>query len=116
MGSGVSQELAQTHADKLIGIHLTDVPWQTFFFYGNDHSDLSVAEQRYFAAEKKWMLEEGAYAMIQSTKPQTLAYALNDSPAGLAAWIVEKFRAWSDCAGKVESRFTKDELLTNITI
>ncbi|MBA3320053.1 MAG: hypothetical protein H0T45_01225 [Pyrinomonadaceae bacterium] len=54
--------------------------------------------------------------MIQSTKPQTLAYALNDSPAGLAAWIVEKFRAWSDCAGKVESRFTKDELLTNITI
>ena len=54
--------------------------------------------------------------MIQSTKPQTLAYALNDSPAGLAAWIVEKFRAWSDCAGNVESRFTKDELLTNITI
>ncbi len=77
MGSGVSQELAQTHADKLIGIHLTDVPWQNFFFHGNDHSDLSVAEQRYFAAEKKWMLEEGAYAMIQSTIPQTLAYALN---------------------------------------
>jgi len=63
------------------------VPWQNFFFHGNDHSDLSVAEQRYFAAEKKWMLEEGAYAMIQSTIPQTLAYALNDSPAGLAAWI-----------------------------
>lgn len=53
--------------------------------------------------------------MIQSTKPQTLAYGLNDSPAGLAAWIVEKFRNWSDCNGDIESCFTKDELLTNIT-
>ena len=58
----------------------------------------------------------GAYALIQSTKPQSLAAGLNDSPAGLAAWIVEKFRAWSDCAGNVESRFTKDELLTHIMI
>jgi len=54
--------------------------------------------------------------MLQFTKPQTPAYALNDSPAGLAAWIVEKFRAWSDCDGDVEQRYTKDELLTNITI
>ncbi|HEX5441365.1 MAG TPA: epoxide hydrolase, partial [Ktedonobacterales bacterium] len=52
----------------------------------------------------------------QSTRPQTLAYGLNDSPAGLAAWIVEKFRAWSDCGGDIASRFTRDELLTNITI
>ncbi len=55
-------------------------------------------------------------ASSSATKPQTLAHGLNDSPAGLAAWIVEKFRAWSDCGGDVESRFTKDELLTNITI
>ena len=54
--------------------------------------------------------------MSARTKPQTLAYALNDSPVGLAAWIVEKLRAWSDCDGDVERRFTKDELLTNITI
>jgi pimeloyl-ACP methyl ester carboxylesterase len=53
---------------------------------------------------------------IQGTKPQTLAYALNDSPGGLAAWIVEKFRRWSDCDGDVERCYTKDELLTNITI
>ena len=57
-----------------------------------------------------------AYAHQQGTKPQTLAVGLTDSPAGLAAWIVEKFRAWSDCDGDVERRFTKDELLTNITI
>ena len=60
--------------------------------------------------------EEQAYNRIQGTKPQTLGYALNDSPAGLAAWIVEKFRAWSDVDGNVEKKFTKDELLTNITI
>ena len=62
------------------------------------------------------MKKEGAYALIQSTKPQSLAQGLNDSPAGLAAWIVEKFRGWSDCGGKLESRFTKDELLTNIML
>jgi len=61
-------------------------------------------------------MTEGAYSMIQSTKPQTLAYGLNDSPVGLAAWIVEKFKTWSDCDGHIENCFTKDELLLNITI
>ena len=62
------------------------------------------------------MKDETGYQRIQGTKPQTLSYALNDSPAGLAAWIVEKFRTWSDCDGDVERRFTKDELLTNIML
>ena len=53
---------------------------------------------------------------MHSSKPQTLAHSLNDSPVGLAAWIVEKFRAWSDCNGDVESRFSKDELLTNLMV
>ena len=56
------------------------------------------------------------YSAIQGTKPQTLGYALDDSPTGLAAWIVEKFRAWSDCGGDVERSFTKDQLLTNVTL
>jgi microsomal epoxide hydrolase len=59
---------------------------------------------------------ETGYQQIQGTKPQTLGVALNDSPAGLAAWIVEKFRTWSDCGGDVERRFSKDELLANITL
>ena len=59
---------------------------------------------------ERWYQTEGGYGHIQATKPQTLAYGLNDSPAGLAAWIVEKFRAWSDCDGDVERRFSKDEL------
>ena len=61
-------------------------------------------------------LNESAYSQLQGTKPQTLGYSLNDSPAGLAAWIVEKFRTWSDSGGDVEKKFTKDELLTNIMI
>ena len=60
--------------------------------------------------------DETGYQQIQGTKPQTLGVALNDSPAGLAAWIVEKFRTWCDCDGNPETVFTKDELLTNITL
>jgi microsomal epoxide hydrolase len=62
------------------------------------------------------MENERAYQQIQGTKPQTLGYGLTDSPAGLAAWIVEKFYTWCDCGGNIESRFTKDDLLTNVTV
>ncbi len=70
----------------------------------------------YAEVAERWEREEGGYAAMHRTRPQTLAYGLTDSPVGLAAWIVEKFRAWSDCAGDVERRFNKDELLTNITL
>jgi microsomal epoxide hydrolase len=73
-------------------------------------------ERQALAAMGEFQKHETGYQQIQGTRPQTLGYGLNDSPAGLAAWIVEKFRAWSDCGGDVESRFTKDELLTNLTI
>ena len=65
---------------------------------------------------QQFLKEETGYQRIQGTKPQTLAYGLNDSPAGLAAWIVEKFRTWSDCGGDVERRFSKDQLLTNVML
>ena len=112
-GSTVTEHLARSHSRSVIGIHLTDVPfWHMFQRPG----DLSAAETRYLAQAEQWQRKEGAYALIQGTRPQSLAHALNDSPAGLAGWIVEKFRAWSDCAGDIEKRFTKDELLTNIMI
>ena len=60
--------------------------------------------------------DESGYALLQSTRPQTLGVALNDSPVGLLAWIVEKFRAWSDCDGDVESVFARDRLLTNVML
>ena len=65
---------------------------------------------------RRWQETETGYSAIQGTRPQTIGYALEDSPAGLAAWIVEKFRAWSDCGGDIERSFTKDQLLTNIML
>jgi microsomal epoxide hydrolase len=112
IGSGVTRYLALAHADLLVGIHLTDIG----FPLNSEMPDLSEAEQQYLNAVQRWRMQEGAYAMQHSTKPQTLAYGLNDSPVGLASWILEKFRTWSDCDGDVERRFSKDELLTNITI
>ncbi len=76
-------------------------------------SDDELEGLRRFSEFRK--LETG-YQAIQGTKPQTLGVGLNDSPAGLAAWIVEKFRTWSDCDGDVESQFSRDELLTNVMI
>jgi pimeloyl-ACP methyl ester carboxylesterase len=112
-GSTVTEQLARSHADSVVAIHMTDVPFWHFF---QKPDDASVAERQLFKHNDKWMQKEGAYALIQSTKPQSLAQGLNDSPAGLAAWLVEKFRAWSDCDGNIESSFAKDELLTNIMI
>ena len=66
--------------------------------------------------ETFWTEQQRGYSIIQGTRPQTLGFALNDSPAGLAAWIIDKFHAWSDVNGDVESKFTKDELLTNVTV
>jgi pimeloyl-ACP methyl ester carboxylesterase len=112
-GGGITEQIALYHAEFLIGTHLTDIP----FKHGlAEHQDLSGSEKKYLEATKQWQQTEGAYAMIQSTKPQTLAYGLNDSPVGLAAWMIEKFHSWSDNDGNVENAFTKDELLTNITI
>jgi microsomal epoxide hydrolase len=113
VGTWVTMPLASKHPEKLIGIHLTDVGYPTGL---EDASTMSEAERNFVAACQQWLYTEGAYAMIQSTKPQTLAYGLNDSPVGLAAWQLEKFRSWSDCNGDVEMRFTKDELLTNTMI
>ena len=78
--------------------------------------ELSEAERDYLARVGKWEAANGGYSHIQATRPQTLAYGLNDSPAGLAAWIVEKWREWSDCGGDLDNSFTRDELLTNITL
>jgi pimeloyl-ACP methyl ester carboxylesterase len=114
VGSGVTESVATRHPEALVGMHLTDIPYWHLFTVSSDA--LSEAEQEYLEKGYQWGMEEGAYAALQSTKPQTPAYALNDSPAGLAAWIVEKFRAWSDCEGDVEQSFTKDELLTNLTL
>jgi len=113
-GAVITGRLGHAHADKLFGIHMNMLGVRPHT--GEGTPPLSEAERQYLAEAQAWQQAEGGYQAIQGTKPQTLAYALTDSPAGLAAWIVEKFRAWSDCGGDVERRFTKDELLTNIMI
>ena len=114
-GAAVTSRLGFAHPDKLVGIHITLIVGSPSL-RNSDSRPLSEAEQGFTDEGRRWRQDEGGYSHIQGTKPQTLAYGLNDSPAGMAAWIVEKFRSWSDCEGDVEKRFTKDELLTNITI
>jgi len=114
VGASVAEQLARRHPDRLIALHLTDVPYMHLFSV--DQAKLTEAERAYLAAGQQWQMSEGAYALIQSTKPTTAAAGLSDSPAGLAAWIVEKLRSWSDCDGEVERRFSRDEILTWVTL
>ena len=112
-GSTVTEILARDHADAVVGIHLTDVP---FYHAFRPPNDATASEPKYLETIRNFSQDQGAYAMIQGAQPQALALGLNDSPAGLAAWLVEKFRRWSDCNGDIETRFTKDELLANVMI
>ncbi|HEX3206894.1 MAG TPA: epoxide hydrolase [Propionibacteriaceae bacterium] len=114
VGSSVAEQLARRHPDQVIALHLTDVPYTHLFSV--DPAELTEAERAYLAAGQQWQMSEGAYALIQSTKPTTAAVGLADSPAGLAAWIVEKLRSWSDCDGQLERRFSRDEVLTWVTL
>jgi pimeloyl-ACP methyl ester carboxylesterase len=109
----VTTALASSHPEKVKGIFLSDAGYPNGT---EDWSKLSPAEQEFGQKIQHWFFAEGAFNMIQSTKPQTLGYALNDSPAGLASWILEKFYSWSDTRGTIENSFSKDELLTNIMI
>ncbi len=114
VGSGVAEGLGARHAERLAGIHLTDVPY--WHLLTVDPSELSEPERAYLRAGRQWQMREGAYALMQSTKPMTAAYGLSDSPVGLAGWIVEKLRSWSDCGGQIDRRFSMDEVLTHVTL
>ncbi|MHC4455797.1 MAG: epoxide hydrolase family protein [Planctomycetota bacterium] len=116
-GAVISTWLAAIDATHVTGIHMNTTLGNMPEGTPTDATGgLSDQEKKDLEKMKEREDTETGYAAIQSTKPQSLGYALNDSPAGLAAWIVEKFHRWSDCDGNVETRFTKDELLTNIMI
>ena len=112
-GAAVTTALGYLSPKNVVGIHVNMVLGRAV---GDPVGEMSPAEQQWREEMAAWRANESAYAQLQGTKPQTLAYGLNDSPAGLAAWIVEKWRTWSDCGGDVESVYTKDELLTNVMI
>src|SRR6201996_2677205 len=112
-GSAVTSRLGYAHAEKMIGIHIN-----LMMAAGRDPAALqnpSEEEKRYLDELAHWTREETGYQWIQGTRPQTLSFALTDSPAGLAAWIVEKFRAWSDCDGNVENAISRDHMLADIS-
>ena len=113
IGGAVAARLGQHHADAVAGIHVTNI---VLGLIREGDRPPTEAEQAHLDRQERWRREEWAYGELQGTKPQTLSFGLNDSPAGLAGWIVEKYRTWSDCGGDVESVFSKDELLTNITM
>jgi len=114
-GASVSTVLGLRHPGQVIGIHLNYIPG-SYRPHVEPPDELSAAERQFLDDDARWLEECGAYDHVQRIEPQNLAYGLNDSPAALAAWILTKFRDWSDCGGDLERRFTRDELLANVTL
>ena len=98
----------------MLGIHLSNLDLAPYT--GPGSRPLSDAERAYLAQYGRWREDDRGYGAVQSTRPQTVGYGLNDSPAGLAAWILEKWRGWSDSAGDIEATFSRDFLLTIVTL
>jgi pimeloyl-ACP methyl ester carboxylesterase len=111
-GSMISASIGRLDPAHCAGVHLN----MAVAFPAADAPPLSELEQKWVAEFAAFQAGETGYQQIQGTKPQTLGYGLTDSPSGLCAWIVEKFRTWSDCNGDLESVYTKDELLANVTL
>lgn len=109
-GSTVGAAIAARVPDRVIGVTTPGQPPRTRI------EPRTIEERTYWESMDRYTAEETAYQLIQGTKPQSLAYGLTDSPTGLAAWVVEKLRAWSDCQGNPENSFTRDQILTLVSI
>lgn len=113
-GAGVATVMALDKPDTVIGIYLTTLELDPY--QGPDAPPLSTVERSYLAERDDWDARERGYSSIQSTKPQTVGYGLTDSPAGLAAWILEKWRSWTDSGGDLEKHLSRDFLLAMLTL
>jgi pimeloyl-ACP methyl ester carboxylesterase len=111
-GAQVATRIALLDPEHCVAIHL-NMPLAT---RPEEQVPLTDDDKADLAAMQHFQREESGYAAEQSTKPQTIGAALNDSPAGLLAWIVEKFRSWSDCDGHPEKVFTRDQLIANVMV
>jgi pimeloyl-ACP methyl ester carboxylesterase len=112
LGAGVSSRLGEAHPEAVMGIHLLAVadPVEC------DPAGVTEEEQAYLDAVARWFAEDGGYQHEQMTRPVTLSYGLADSPVGLLAWIVEKYRDWSDCDGVLSRTFSDDFVLTQAAL
>src|SRR5262245_7673686 len=116
-GTLITAQLGHKYAEHLIGVYMHVMgPLDLFKGELPPASEYSPDEQGWYEHNLHFFASESGYSALQTTKPQTIAHALNDSPAGLCSWILEKRRTWSDCGGDVEKRFSKDDLLTTMMI
>lgn len=113
IGSGQATRIALHHPDRVVAVHVSAVAPKPV---APDALPPSAEEIAYAQRGAVWDREEGGYQAIQSSRPQTLAFGLADSPTGLASWIVEKFRAWSDCGGDVLSVWPRETLIDNLMV
>jgi pimeloyl-ACP methyl ester carboxylesterase len=112
LGAGVTSRLAQAHPGAVAGIHLLAVADPP----GYDPATVTPGERRYLDEVAAWFADAGGYEHEQMTRPRTLAYGLSDSPAGLLAWLAEKYREWSDCGGALSRRFSDAFILTQASL
>lgn len=115
IGAVISGWLAADHPERVIALH-TLMPTFPPPVIGNDARPPTAAERAFARLQERWDREEGGYNRVQESRPQTLAYGLHDSPAGLAAWIVEKWLAWTGEPGEAARRLSRDLLLANVTL
>lgn len=114
VGAFISAQLGHKHAQRITGVHLTTPGMLTFMTgQGWSEADYGADEARHAERMRQVRASETGHFVVQSTKPQNLAVAFGDSPAGLLAWLVDKRRNWGDCHGDIESRFSKDDLVDN---
>lgn len=114
-GALVTGELGHRFAEHLYGIHIT-LPGHPALLGAKRRDDYGPGEEDWAARQEAQVHKITSHMAVHTADPQTLAFALNDSPLGLASWIVERRRAWSDCGGDVETRFSKDDLLTTLSL
>ncbi|MFD7812020.1 epoxide hydrolase family protein [Streptomyces sp. NPDC059785] len=112
LGAGITSRLAEAHPEAVAGIHLLAAAAPAAY----EPAGLTPEERTHLDSVAEWVAEEGGYQHQQTTRPLTLAPALTDSPAGLLSWLVEKYRAWTDCAGALSTRFSDDFLLTQASL
>lgn len=116
-GSLITSQLGHKYSEYLLGIHLVMAVPIDVHTKGFPTADMyGAGEEGWFEYNLRMLTDGSGYSAVQTTRPQTVAYAMSDSPAGLCAWIVEKSREWSDCGGNVETRFTKDDLLNKVML
>lgn len=114
-GAGVSTAIAMKYPENVTGLHINYIPGN-YVPVLEENEEFTKEENDYLDSEEDWYSREGGYSLEQNTKPLTLAYGLNDSPMGLCAWIVEKMYGWAECNGYIGNVFSKDELLSNVTL